>query len=95
MNDKVEETVFNKTPGLNNPETYVLVHNRFNIYLVLIFSVLNKTQVYKMPYRDSPHHEIEINMNFTYRMCLNQVNTQKIITLQSRTLKSFYSKLEI
>ena len=27
-----------KTPGLNNPETYILTHNRFNTYIVLIFS---------------------------------------------------------
>ena len=46
----------NKTPGLNNPETYVLTDNRFITYLVLIFSDLNKAQIYKMPYRDSPHH---------------------------------------
>ena len=31
MNGQLEETVLNiKTPGLNNPETYVLTHNRFN-----------------------------------------------------------------
>ena len=43
----------NKTPGLNNPETYVLTHNRFNTYMVLIFTDLKKAQVYKIPYRDS------------------------------------------
>ena len=56
----------NKTPGLNNPETHVLTHNRFNTYLVLIFSDLNKAQIYKMLYRDSPHHEIEILVSFDY-----------------------------
>ena len=67
MNDKLEESVYNiKAPGLNNPESYVLTHNRFNTYMVLIFSVLNKTQIYKMPYRDSPHQEIEILMSFDY-----------------------------
>ena len=30
MIDKLEETVLDKTPGLKNPETYVLTHNRFN-----------------------------------------------------------------
>ena len=55
-----------KTPGLNNPEYYVLTHNRFNTYLVLIYSDLKKAQIYKMPYRDSPHHEIEVVMNFDY-----------------------------
>ena len=67
MVDKKEETIHNiKTPGLDNPETYVLTHNRFNTYLVLKFSDLNKTQFFKMPYRDSPHHEIEIVMSFNY-----------------------------
>ena len=56
----------NKTPGLNNPETYVLTHNRFNTYMVLIFSDLKKARVYKIPFRDSPHHEIEILMSFDY-----------------------------
>ena len=60
MNDNL------KTPGLNNPETYVLTHNRFNTYIVLNFTDLKKAQVYKMPYRDSPHHEIEIIMSFDY-----------------------------
>ena len=55
-----------KTPGLNNPESYVLTQARFNTYMVLLFSDLNKAQIYKMPYRDSPHHEIEILMSFDY-----------------------------
>ena len=55
-----------KTPGLNNPETYVLTHNRFNTYMVLIFSDLKKAQIFKIPYRYSPHQGIEIVMNFDY-----------------------------
>ena len=55
-----------KTPGLNNPETYVLTHNRFNTYMVLICSDLKKAQIYKTPYRDSPHQKIEIVMSFDY-----------------------------
>ena len=55
-----------KTPGKNNPETYVLTHNRFNTYLVLIFTDLKKAQIYKIPYRNSPHQEIEIVMSFDY-----------------------------
>ena len=55
-----------KTPGLNNPETHVLTHNRFNTYMVLIFIDLKKAQIYKIPYRDSPHHELEILMSFDY-----------------------------
>ena len=66
MNDQLEETVLNiKTPGLNNPECYMLTDNRFNTYMVLIFSDLN-AQIYKMPYRNSPHQEIEILMSFNY-----------------------------
>ena len=55
-----------RTPGLNNPETYVLTHNRFNTYMVLIFTVLKKAQIYKMPYRNSSHREIEMAMSFDY-----------------------------
>ena len=67
MNGQLEETGLNiKTPGLNNPETYVLTHNRFNTYMDLIFSDLNKAQIYKMPYRNSSHQEIEILMSFNY-----------------------------
>ena len=44
----------------------MLTQNRFFTNRVLIFSDLNKTQLYKMPYGDSPHHEIEIFMSFTY-----------------------------
>ena len=67
MVDKLEETVFDiKTTGLNNLESYVLTHNRFDTYVVLIFSDLNETQIYKKPYRDGPHHEIEVVMSFDY-----------------------------
>ena len=55
-----------KTPGLNNSETYVLTHNRFNTYMVLIFTDLKKAQIYKIPYRNSPHQEIEKVMSFDY-----------------------------
>ena len=60
MNDKITTT------GLNNPESYVLTHSRINSYMVLLFTDLNKAQIYKMPYRDSPHNEIEILMSFDY-----------------------------
>ena len=57
MNDNLE---------LNNPETYVLTHNSFNNYMVLIFTDLKKAQIYKTPYRNSPHEKIEKIMNFDY-----------------------------
>ena len=66
MVDKIQETVHNKTTGLNNPGTYVLTHNRFVTYLVLVFSDLNKAQVFEIPYRYSPHHEIGIVMSFSF-----------------------------
>ena len=34
-----------KTPGLNNPETYVLTDNRFNNLMVLIFTDIKKAQI--------------------------------------------------
>ena len=61
MNEHLE-----KTPGLNNPETSVATHNRFNTYIVLIFTDLKKAQIYKMPFRISPHQEIEIVKSFDY-----------------------------
>ena len=67
MNDKLEETVHdNKTLRLNNLEIYVLTEKRFNTYMVLIFSDLNKTQIYKIPNTNSSHRENEILMNFKY-----------------------------
>ena len=60
MNDKI------KTPGLSNPESYLLKCAGFNTYMVLVITDLNKAQIYKMPNRDSPHHEIEILMSFDY-----------------------------
>ena len=42
MNDKLQETIHDiKTPGSNNPKTYMLTHDRFNTYLVLVFGDLN------------------------------------------------------
>ena len=55
-----------KKLGLNNHETYVLTLNRFNTYLVLVFSDLKKAQIYKIPYRNSSDEEIEIVMSFDY-----------------------------
>ena len=44
----------------------MLTHNRFNTYIVLLFTDFKKAQIYKMPYRNSPHQEIEILMSFDY-----------------------------
>ena len=53
-------TYDHKTPRLKNPETYVLTDNGFNKFMVLIFTDIKKAQIYKIPYRNSPHQEIEI-----------------------------------
>ena len=66
MVDNIEKTVHDKTTRLNNPETYMLTHKRFNTSLVLIFSDLNKSQIYEKPYRYSSHNEIEILLSFDY-----------------------------
>ena len=66
MIDKVEETVFDQTSRLNNRGNYVLTNNRYNTYMVSILGDLNSAQIYKLPYRDSPHHEIEILMSRNY-----------------------------
>ena len=85
MIDKVEKTVidnkaeslFCKTPGLDNLETYVLLDYRFNTFMVLIFSEKNKPQIYKTPYRDSPHHEIEILLSFEFlNLCQSDGHTE-------------------
>ena len=55
-----------KIPGLSNPKSFVLKHARFNTYMVLLFTDLNKAQIYKMPSRISPHRKIELVMNFDY-----------------------------
>ena len=63
MNTNLE----NKIPGLNNPETYVLTHNSFDTYKVLIFTDLKKAQIYKMPNRNSHQQGIEIVTKFDYQ----------------------------
>ena len=60
MNDNI------KTQGLSNSESYVLKYARFNTFLIVLFTDENKAQNHKMPYRNSPHHEIEILMSFDY-----------------------------
>ena len=66
LHDNESETLSCERPGLNKPETYVLTHIRFNTDLILIFSNLNNAQIYKIPHRDGPHHEIEIVISFSY-----------------------------
>ena len=76
-----------KTPGLNNPETYVLTHNRFNTYIVLIFSDLEKAQIYKMPYRNRPHQEIEKVLTLIIFIYLDPMKTIKMEIFCSKLKK--------
>ena len=66
FHDNEAQSLFCKASGFNNHKAYVLRNNRFNTRMVLIFSDLNETQFYKMPYRESPPHEIEILMSSNY-----------------------------
>ena len=72
----------------NNPETHVLTHNRFNTYMVLIFTDLKKAQNYKIPYRNSHHQEIEIVTKFDYQHLF------KPFDLDKETDTNFLFKIE-
>ena len=85
----------NKTPGLNNPETPVLTHNRFNTYMVLVFTDLKKAQIYKMPYRKSHHQEIEIVTKFDYQHLFRPFGLMEKHMLEEKLTKTSYSKLKI
>ena len=95
MKRKEETVQYIKTPGLNDPETYVLTYNNFNTYLVLIFIELNKTQIYKTPYRDSPHQEIEIVMNFKYLNVFEPIEHKEDYVIRKANEENFFSKVEM
>ena len=67
---------------------YIIV---FFTYMLLIFSDINKTQVYKLPYRESPRHEIRIVISFYYKKCLIQMITKTIIKRQK--IKTFFFEI--
>ena len=50
----------------SNIESYILTHNAFNTYMVLIFDDLNRAQINKIPNRVSLHKEIKIILSFDY-----------------------------
>ena len=87
MNDNIE------TSGLSNPESYVLKYARFNTYMVLLFTDLNKAQIYKLPYWDSPHLEIEILMSFDY-MNVFRPNEQTDYHIKKLNNEIFLFKIE-
>ena len=51
MTTKLLFYVYNKYVKMNNPETYLSSHNRFIDYLVLIFVVKKRAQIYTFPNR--------------------------------------------
>ena len=79
---------------LNNSETYVLTHNRFNNYMVLNFTDLKNAQIYKMPYKDSPHHEIEIFMSFDYLHLFRPNEHSEVYHIRKPTNEEFLFKIE-
>ena len=83
-----------KTAGLNNPETHVLTHKRFNTYIVLIFTDLKKAQIYKMPYRDSHHQEIEMFIKFDYQRLIKPFDLDKKTYARIVTDENFLFKFE-
>ena len=64
VHDTDAEVFSSKTPGLINPEHYLLTHNRSKTYLVLFFSDSTKAQFYEMPCINSSDDEIETVMSF-------------------------------
>ena len=79
---------------LNNPETYVLTHNRFNTYIVLIFTDLKTAQIYKMPYRNSPHQEIEKVTIFDYLRLFRPNEHTEDYHIRKPNDKNFLFKIE-
>ena len=95
MNDKLEKIILDlKTPGLSKPETHVLTHNRINTYMVLLFTDLNKAQIYKIPYRDSPHHELEILMSFDYLHLFRPNEHREDYSIRKPNDENFLFKIE-
>ena len=57
-----------KTPiRSNNPELYLISHNRFVDYLVLIFVKIKKAQIYTYPNRVDEYDTIKLIIKFDYK----------------------------
>ena len=54
--------------------------------IVLIVMCIYFLVIYEMPYRDSPHHEIESLLSSNYLNLFKQMNTEEIITLENQTI---------
>ena len=90
MNDNLE----NITPGLNNPETHVLPHNRFNTYMVLIFTDLKKAQIYKISDRNNHHQEIDIVTKFDNQHLFKPMELDEKAHATKETNENFLFKIE-
>ena len=78
--------------NVNNPETHVLTHNIFNTYMVLIFTDLKKAQIYKMPYRNSHHQEIEIVTKIDYQHLFRPFGLDEKTHARKETNENFLFK---
>ena len=52
---------------MNNPETYLLSHNRYIDYLVLIFVDKKEAQIYTFPNRVDEYDKIKLIIDFQYK----------------------------
>ena len=80
---------------MNNPESCLLTHNRFNTYMVLIFTDLKKAQIYKMPHRNSHHQEIGLVIKFDYQPLFKPFDLDKETHARIETDANFLFKIEV
>ena len=59
-----------------------------------LFTDLNKTQIYKMPYRDSLHYEIEMLMNFDYLNVFRPNELTEDYHIRKQNNENFLFKIE-
>ena len=83
-----------ETIAKNNPENYVLTNIRFNTYMVLFFNDLNKAHIFKTPYRNSPHREIEIPMSFDYQKLFRPNEHTEDYYIRKPNNENFLFKIE-
>ena len=72
----------------------MLTHNRFNTYKVLIFTDLKKAQIYKIPYRNGHHQEIEIVKKFDYQHLFKPFGLDEKTHARRETKENFLFKIE-
>ena len=72
----------------------MLTQNRFTTFIVLVFSELNKAQIYKMPRRDSPYHgNVEV-MSFNYLNSCRPNKHIKFYYIRKSNLLNFLFEIE-